>query len=120
MPRDAVAITNLSPNAATAVAAGTQINPANNAAIAAGGDTQRLLIQVKNGGEDAKTITVKAGSNPPAFAAGQGDLTDSVAAGAEKYLVLESARFAQANGDIHVDFEAGMTGTIAAYRLAKV
>ncbi len=120
MPRDAVAITSLSPNAATALVAGVAINPANNAVIAAGGNTQRLLIYVNNTFAGAKNVTVKAGANPPAFAAGQGDLTESFAQNAEKFFVIESARFAQTNGDIYVDFENGMTGVIAAYRLPKV
>ncbi len=120
MARDAVAITNLAVNDATALAAGVAINPANNAVIAAGGNTQRLAIHVTITNAGGADVTVKAGSNPPAFAAGQGDLVETFAQNDEKFFVIESARFAQANGDIYVDFEAGATGTIAAYRLPKV
>ncbi len=120
MARDIVAITDLAVNDATALVAGTTITPANGAAIAAGGNTQRLAIYVKNTFAGAKTVTVKAGDNPPAVAAGQGDLVESFAQDDEKFITLESARFAQSDGSIHIDFENGMTGTIAAYRLPKV
>jgi hypothetical protein len=121
MARDAVTIVGLAVDGGTAPGAGTTINVANGALLAAGGNTQRLAIHVKNTAVADKNVTIKAGANPPALAQGVGDLVVSVPASTgERLIVVESARFAQINGDIHVDFETGMTGTILAYRLPKV
>ncbi len=119
MARDAVAVTALPANTATGEAAGTAIVPANGAAIAAGSDTQKLLIHIQNTYAGSATATIKAGANPPAVRAGLGDLSVGFTAAGEKFVVIESARFAQASGDVYIDFTAGMTGTVAAYRLAK-
>jgi hypothetical protein len=120
MPRDAVAITALPKNAATAFAAGTAMSPTNGAVIAAGGDTGRLLIYLKNTFAGSKAVTIGAGVYPPAALQGQGALVVTMATqNLEMLVVIESGRFAQANGDIYVDFAASMTGNIAAYRLGK-
>ncbi len=121
MARTAVPITSLPANAGTAGAAGTAADPTNGHLIAAGGLTRRLLLVVKNTAAGAKNATLKAGVNPPAFRAGVGDLVVSVpATTGVRYIVVEAARFAQANGDINLDLEAGTTGTVEAYRLGVV
>lgn len=119
MARDAVSVTDLTLNTGTDLVTGVDITPANGASIAAGGLTQRLLIHVVNAGASAYDVTIKAGSNPPAILASQGDVTFEVVASGESFFVIESARFAQSDGAIYVDFETGMTGKIAAYRLPK-
>lgn len=120
MARDSVAIQELTLNDGVAETAGVAIAPANGATIPAGGNTQGLFLVVKNTAAAEYDVTVKAGDNPPALAAGQGDLVEPVAANTGvKIITLESARFAQDDGAIHVDFEASMTGTIHAYRLPR-
>lgn len=120
MPRDAVTITSLSSGTAVAPPAGTTIVPANGANIAAVGDTSRLLIRVTNTNGTQRTVTFKAGDNPPALRSGLGDLAVVVpATTGERLVVLESARFVQSDGSIDVDFEASMAGVVSAVRLPK-
>lgn len=120
MARDAIAITSLVLNDGVAEPAGTTITPANGAYIDCGGDTQGLFLVVKNTAGAEYDTTIKAGDNPPALLAGQGDLVEPVAAtSGVKFICLESARFVQSDGLIHVDFETSMTGKAMAYRLPQ-
>jgi hypothetical protein len=119
MARDAVALTALSLNGVVDESAGVAIAPANGAAIQADGDTQRLLVVIKNTTAGARDVTVGAGAAPPSLRSGIGDLVVTLAQNDVAMMTLESARFAQGNGDIHLDFEAGMTGTVHAYRLPR-
>jgi hypothetical protein len=120
MPRDAVAVTALTKNAKTNQPAGTAIAPANGANIPVTGDTRDLLVRVTNTFAGAKNVAFKAGASPPALHAGVGDLVLSVPASTGDILVpIESARFAQADGSINVDFETGMTGIISAVRVPR-
>jgi len=76
-------------------------------------DTDHMIIHVKNTVGAAKTVTVKAGVYSRASL---GDLVVSVAATTGEQLIkIESARFKQANGQIFLDWEAAMTGSVAAY-----
>ena len=81
----------------------------------------KVLIQVWHTTASEKDITIVAGDNPPADAAGQGDLTQACAAGDSTptfYAVtVESARFIQSDGKIHIDCESSMTGFIRAIAL---
>ena len=121
MARTAIPITDLPANAGTAPVAGTAVDPTNGHVVAAGSVTRRLLLHLKNTAVAAKTFTIKAGVNPPAFRAELGDLVVSVPANTgERFVIIESARFVQANGDIWIDVEAAATGNEAAYRLGKV
>lgn len=118
MPRDAVTITALAKDAGTSTPAGTVISPTNGANIAAGSDFRKLVIRVTNTYGGDKTVTIKAGANPPAFRSGIGDDVITVTASTGDVLIpIGSARFAQADGSINVDFETGMTGRISAIRL---
>jgi len=104
----------------TLVTAGVVIN---------GVEPERTIIRVANTEGSTNTVTVKAGDNPPALAAGQGDLVVTVAAttGVQYIGPLESGRFlkklddASVNraGSIFIDFEAGTTGTIDVLLLPK-
>ena len=116
MARDAVTIVAPALNDKAASGAGTTIAPANGAVIAAEGVTDGLLVRVINTFAGAKKVTFKAGGNPPALVSGLGDLEISLAQNDDILVKLESARFCQANGDVWVDFEAAMTGTIRASR----
>jgi hypothetical protein len=117
MARDAVVITNLTLNTGTDTVAGTTLDAANDLIIAAAGNTERLLVEITNTDEAAKTVTVVAGVNPPAFRAGLGDATYEIGASETALFVLESARFAQSDGAIHIDLETDHTGVAKAYRL---
>jgi hypothetical protein len=119
--RTNVPITDLLANAENENPASTAIDAANNHVIPAGAKTRRLLLRIVNTFAGSKTVTIKAGVNPPSVRAGIGDL--AVVMGAQNdvaYVVLESARFAQANGDIYVDVAAATTGSILALRLPAV
>jgi hypothetical protein len=120
MPRDAVAHTALASGAATATPAGVAINTANGANIASLKDGSRVAVRVTNTAAAAKKVIFRAGVNPPALRTGLGDLTIEVPlTTGDVLVVLESARFAQTDGSINVDYEAGHTGAISAVRLPK-
>jgi len=116
MPRTVINVLTPARNAA-AVDADTVIDQANGMYIPATAPTRDILVRVVNSFAGAKTVTFRAGVNPPATSAGQGDLTVSLAQAATPvHFHIESARFAQANGTINVDFEAGATGKITVIR----
>lgn len=116
--RDALTITALTVNAGNAVPAGITYDPANGVSITGAAHGHKVLVEITNTGGTAGTATFKAGDNPPAFRAGIGDLEVAVAAtSGDKLFVLETARFAQDDGTISVDFTEGMTGKIKAMRL---
>jgi len=120
MPRDAVVITALAAGTAATNPAGTAINPTNDAYIADVGDTSRLLIRITNTNGSDRVATIKAGVNPPAPRQGLGDLDITVpATTGDKVIVVESARFLQADGSINIDFAASFAGIISAVRLPK-
>ena len=117
MARDTVTIQSLTLNGAT-ISTGTTINPTNGVVIPAGGLTRNLVIQFKNTNGTIGTVTVTPGVNPPSFRKDLGTLTYTVpATTGDRIAFLEAARFAQANGDIYLDFSANMAGTVFAYRL---
>ncbi len=118
MARDAVVITALTRDAAKAAATGTVINAANGCIIAAAGNTDNLVVEVTHTAASEKDLTIPAGVGPRSAL---GDIEEAFAAGNStpvvKYFVLESARFAQADGAVLLDFETGFTGSVRAYRL---
>lgn len=121
MARTNVPVTAVTANAENENPATTALDATNQHVIPAGSDSGRLLLRITNTFAGSKVVTVKAGVNPPAFRAGIGDL--AITMGAQNdvaYVLLESARFAQANGDIYIDLAASMTGTILALRLPAV
>lgn len=78
-------------------------------------DFRTLSISVNNTALADKVITIVGGSNPPALKASQGNLAITVVTtGTERIGPLTSARFAQADGSLWVNFAAGTTGTIKA------
>ena len=112
----------------TQLASGTNADVAGTAIVAANGHvitptkrSGKVLVRIVNTFAGAKVFTVEAGDNPPASAAGQGDLTMSLADGSTTpvagYLCLESARFLQSNGTIRITVAAATTGFITAFQL---
>lgn len=125
MARSAVTIATLDINTFEAATADA-IDATNGHSIdigTSGADCSELVIEVTHTTASEKDVTVKAGDNPPADASGQGDLVEAFAAGDStpvvKSIVLESARFIQDDGLIHIDIEAGTTGSIKAFTLPK-
>jgi len=82
-------------------------------------NTQKMLLRVSNTAAGPKNITIVAGVNPPSVRAA-GDLVIAVTNATTAYIVLESARFVQADGYIYVNAEAATTGDCQAYRLTGV
>lgn len=128
MARTAVPVTALTPNAVAAFVAGTTgtaIDATNSHKISppANCEIEELLILITNTFAGSKTATVKAGANPPAFETGQGDLsvplTDGSTTPQTGIAMLQSGRFAQANGDVNIDIAASMTGKIAVFQIPR-
>lgn len=68
------------------------------------GDTHNVLLKFENTAEakDDMTVEILAGTTPPAFLGGLGDLTIVLEQNDIAYVVLDSARFMQADGDIDI------------------
>lgn len=123
MPRTAVTVTSLVANTGQAAPATTAADPTNGHSVA-GVPPEELFIIAANTAGTPKNVIVKAGDNPPALSAGQGDLTVQVPAttGVRWIGPLTSARFVQAgadSGQVHVDLESGFTGTVTAVRIPR-
>lgn len=90
-------------------------------AIPAKGEAEDVILIISNTYTAAENVIVRAGAGPvPAFRASLGDLTVSVPASSTMLIgPFETARFAQADGSLNVDFGAGMTGTIVALRVPR-
>lgn len=82
---------------------------------------RKVLIQVWHTTASEKDVTILAGDNPPADAAGQGTVVQACAAGDSTptfyAICVESARFIQSDGLIHINVESGTTGYIRAIAL---
>lgn len=115
----------LTGNGSIAVPAATTADQANgmNVALASGAipaapGARDLILLVANTAASPLNCIIRAGvgggATPgPAFRSGLGDLTVQITNGTSVYIgPLESARFAQLDGSINVDFQAGFTGTI--------
>lgn len=112
---------NLVPNGNLLQPAGTALvaAPTNNMQLA-GARPELTVLRVSNTDDDtALTLTVKAGDNPPALAAGQGDLAVTVAFGTVQFIgPLESGRFLQNDGSMMIE-STTTTGTITALRVPR-
>lgn len=115
MARQALTIQALTYNGGTVSSIGGTIVAADGAYVAAGGNTRRLFLHV-TAGTIAGTITVLAGDNPPAFRKDLGDLTVALTANQIKFVCIESARFTQDDGNIHID-STGELVVVKPYRL---
>ena len=119
MARTALTVSQISFKTALASPAGVVADATNSHVITPTVPVSELLIRVTHTAASAKNFTVKAGDNPPAGAAGQGDLVVAFAAGdvtpVIKYLVIASDRFQQDDGTILIDLESGFTGAVAIF-----
>jgi hypothetical protein len=121
MARTAVPIVSLSRTGA-ATAAGTTADPTNDHVVALGGvPLSEIVFRFTNTNGTNRVATIKAGANPPALSAGQGDLAITVPATTGDMTVagLESARFLQADGSIHIDLAESYAGAVRAFRVPR-
>ena len=124
MARTAIVPTELVGNSNIADVAGTNVDPANGHIISvasspAGAQLEELHIEINSTFAGAKTFTFKAGANPPALSAGQGDLVVSLNAGVGHVGPFSSSRFAQKDGSLWIDVAAAATGTIKAFHVPR-
>lgn len=120
MARTAVDVTTLSKTAFTTQGAGTTADPTNDHVITVNFPLDELVLVFTQTDATARAATIVAGDNPPAFSAGQGDLTQSIAQNGVYYVAgLESGRFLQSDGTLHIDLAASFAGTIKAYRIPR-
>lgn len=118
MARTAVSYSNLVPNSSLADPAGTAVTAgAGNGGQVANAFPELTLLRVVNGAT-AGSVTVLAGANPPALAAGQGTLTVAVGSSAVVWVgPVESGRFVQADGSLI--FETTQAMTVTAFKIPR-
>lgn len=122
MARDAIHITTLAANSATASPTDGTVTQANGSKLVPVKSARKYVLRVTHTASGSHDVTVLKGSSPPADAAGQGDLVTTFAAGNVTAVVkwigpLSSARFQQSDGTISVDYASGFTGTVEAFIL---
>lgn len=86
-----------------------------NGVVIANANPDKLVIRVANTHSAAHAVTVRAGDSLiPAWMKDQGDLAVTVAltSGVTEFAGLDSARFLQSDGSIHIDLATGFTGTL--------
>ena len=119
MARTALAVTDVTSDAFVTPAY-TAVDNTNGNYIANFGKGT-LILDFKNTNAAARTVTIKAGVGGDAGAAwraGGGDLAVSVplTSGNKKVVIRDSARFAQANGQLYIDC-SGADVTVNAIRV---
>lgn len=126
MARTTVPITVLAPDVAVAEPAAVAADPTNQHVVGDGYGTatpvplEELLVQVTNTSGSTKTVTVLAGTNPPAFEAVLGARVFSVPDGATWWLgPWSSSRFVRSDGALVIDLESGFVGELRAYHLHR-
>lgn len=124
MPRTAVAYRNLVANSSLNGATGPTTVDATlvtNGVVVEDAVPELTIIRATHTDGTAHDLIVRAGDNPPALAAGQGDLTVEVAltSGVRYFGPFESGRFLQNDGNLHIDFETGYVGTIDVLRIPR-
>ncbi|MGW4411166.1 hypothetical protein ACWEJ6_44545 [Nonomuraea sp. NPDC004702] len=113
MARTAVSYSSLAANSNLADPSGTSVTSgAGNGGQIANAEPEKTLLRISNASGGSGTATVKAGTYPPALAAGLGDLTVTVANSATQWIgPFESGRFLQSDRSLIVETSAAMTVT---------
>lgn len=123
MARTAVAYSNFVPNGSVADGSLTAVtlNPGTNNGHTIAKAVPELTVLRVAVGATGGNVTVKAGTYPPALAAGQGDLVVACTANTISWIgPLESGRFLQSDGSLLVDVAAAVVpGTITALRVPR-
>ena len=123
MPRTALTPVSLAGNSSV-VASSVSLDATDSHVFTPSSPLNECFLLVTHTTASTKTITIKAGDNPPADAAGQGDLAVSFTAGNVTPVVkligpLSSARFMQNDGTVNIDVAASTTGTITVYQVPR-
>jgi hypothetical protein len=121
MARTAVPLSVLIPNGELADPAGTSVTAGagNGGQIPDVSPNRRqsfpelIMLRIANASGSTGTATVKAGTNPPSLAAGQGDLTSTnILTATSRFMgPFESGRFIQPDGSLIVETTQAMTIT---------
>lgn len=74
----------------------------------------KIMLMLNNTAASSKNFYIRKGNFT---ASGQGDLTVPVGTNEVKYVILSSDRFLDKDGYLKVEFEAGTTGYVRAFRL---
>ncbi len=123
MARTQIPLSTFSANAETTDPAGTAADETDGHYVSGAPMEEIVLRVVLDTAGDAATVTVLAGDNPPAGAAGLGNLAVSCSDDATSWIgPFESARFAQAGADagqLHVDIDDETGVTITAFHVAR-
>lgn len=115
MARTAITTQQLVRNGSILKAAGTAVDQPNGMVITKA-KFKKLSLEVANSAGSPFNIILRAGVYPVASMQAQGDLTIAVTNATTRLIgPLDSAKFAQADGSLNIDFGAGFTGTIIAY-----
>lgn len=121
MSTTTIHVTTLTLNDVVADPEGTAIDASKTGVITLTKPARKVAIRITNTTASQKAATILAGDNPPADAAGQGNLVVTCGAGdstpVSKWVVLESARFLQNDGTIQITYAASMTGFVEAIQL---
>lgn len=121
MANTTVHVTTLSNSATTANPTGTAIVAADNHVITPTKASRKVFLRLTNTTNASKAFTLKAGDNPPADAAGQGDLSVTLTDGSTTpqiaFVALDASRFKQDDGTYIVTVASGTTGYIEAFQL---
>lgn len=121
MARTVGTVNELVANSSIAEPAGNAVDPANGHIFTPTGEGQleEMYLRINLTFAGSKNITIKAGANPPALAAGQGDLVVAINNTTRVLGPFSSARFAQKDGSLWLDVEAAATGTIFAFHMPR-
>ena len=120
MPRTAVAYSNLVANGGLTTPAGTAVSSgAGNGGQVANAAPEETIIRVSNASGGSGTVTLLAGSYPPALAAGLGNATAFTVANSSSAYIgpFESGRFLQSDGSLI--FETSVAMTAPAFRVPR-
>jgi len=121
MARTDVPIVTLSRTGA-ATNAGTVADPTNDHVVdLAGIPLEEIVLRFTNTNGSDRVATIVAGDSPPALSAGQGNLDITVTATSGDMTVagLESARYLQSDGTLHIDLAASYAGAVRAFRVPR-
>lgn len=115
MARDTATVTQLTVNTDIAFPTGTAVNVSNGGQVAVTKGMKTVLWFKNTNGSD-RVVTIKAGDS--SISNGVGDLEITVpATSGHKIVSVETSRFLQDDGYIHLDFAASFAGTFGAIEL---
>jgi hypothetical protein len=121
MARTDVPIVTLSRTGA-ATNAGTAADPTNDHVVdLAGIPLEEIVLRFTNTNGSDRVATIVAGDSPPALSSGQGNLDITVPSTSGDMTVagLESARYLQSDGTLHIDLAASYAGAVRAFRVPR-